>query len=79
MKDPLQAQADIYEMTERVYLKVQAEGFGVGDWSDRESWFNDLGTAAGDQAKAMILDDHYQPKPAYYGLLNTLKQHVGLA
>ena len=73
--DPLRAQADIYRDLLEAYLEVGAE-FGIWAPADPYSWFNTTGHP---DTKALLLDDNFQPKPAYFAVRDVLKKKAGLA
>ena len=68
----LQAQAKVYQDVLEAYLAVGAQ-FGLGGISDKISWYNQVGQP---DTKAMILDTSWQPKPAYFALMEALKNHL---
>ncbi|MHB8574516.1 MAG: endo-1,4-beta-xylanase [Dehalococcoidia bacterium] len=72
--DPLAAQAQVYADTLRAYLDVGAE-FGIGGLSDATGWLANVGHP---ETRAMIFDEQFQPKPAYYALVDVLRQAAGL-
>jgi endo-1,4-beta-xylanase len=72
VSDPFRAQAQIYRDTIDTYLDVGAS-FGLGDIGDFGSWHKDVGHP---EAKAMVLDDDMQPKPAYYALTKAMSNRI---
>lgn len=67
-----QAQAKIYRDLLEAYLTVGNQ-FGLGGFSDAVSWLTAIGHP---EAEAMIFDKDYQPKSAYWALLEVLKKHA---
>jgi endo-1,4-beta-xylanase len=67
-----EAQARVY----RDFLEAYAEAggnFGIGGLTDSAGWFTAVGHP---QTKAMIFDDAGSPKPAYYAMLDALKNRL---
>ena len=79
VQDVERAQADIYAMTQRVYLDMNTQGFGVGGWGDNESWYLDLSNInPNDPPNAMICDVNDQPKPSYRALVHDARIRLNL-
>jgi endo-1,4-beta-xylanase len=72
--DPLQAQADLYRDLLEAYLEVGGE-FGIWSPADPYSWLKAIGRP---DTKALLLDDDFQPKPAYFVVRDVLKKRAGL-
>ncbi len=72
MAQRLQAQAQVYRSMLTACLTVKAcEAFVMWGFTDRYSW---IPAATGHADAPLIFDTQYRPKPAYYALLQILKQ-----
>jgi endo-1,4-beta-xylanase len=72
LDDKFLAQAKIYKDTFDVYAQT-GSGFGYYGVFDGDSWFKALGIDDIDAAP-LILGDNFAPKPAYYAILDGLKE-----
>jgi len=70
--DKLLAQAKIYKDTFDVYAQT-GSAFGYYGVYDSDSWFKVFGLSDIDAAP-LILDENFTPKPAYYAILDVLKE-----
>jgi endo-1,4-beta-xylanase len=70
--DKLLAQAKIYKDTFDVYSQT-GSGFGYFGVFDGDSWYKDLGVSDIDAAP-LILDENFNPKPAYFAILDVMKE-----
>jgi endo-1,4-beta-xylanase len=68
----LLAQAKVYKDTFDVYTQT-GSGFGYYGVFDGDSWYKALGVDDNDAAP-LILDENFEPKPAYYAILDVLKE-----
>jgi len=70
--DKLLAQAKIYKDTFDVYAQT-GSAFGYFGVYDGDSWFKVFGLSDIDAAP-LILDEDFTPKPAYYAILEVMKE-----
>jgi len=70
--DKLLAQAKTYKDTFDVYTQT-GSGFGYFGVFDGDSWYKDLGVSDIDAAP-LILDENFNPKPAYFAILDSMKE-----
>lgn len=68
--DKFLAQAKIYKDTFDIYTQTES-GFGYYGVFDGDSWYKALGV---NDAAPLILDENFNPKPAYYAILDILKE-----
>jgi endo-1,4-beta-xylanase len=72
--NPLDLQAMVYRDMLEACLEVGAD-FALGGQSDTYSWLAAVGHP---ETKAMTFNENNQPKPAYYALVDTLRQAASL-
>ncbi len=64
-------QAEIYSTILQAYLAAGGRNFSVFGFSDKYSWYKDQGKPL---AEATPFDVSFRPKPAYYAMVDVLKQ-----
>jgi endo-1,4-beta-xylanase len=69
--DKLIAQAELYRDLLEAQLETGCTVFWLGAESDDFSWFADIGR---DSARVALFDEQGKPKPAYFAVLDVLKQ-----
>lgn len=62
-----------YEMMRACIEATDCHSFAMLGITDRETWYNYLGPSAAN-ARPLMFDKNYQPKPAFYSLRNALLQ-----
>jgi len=70
--DKLLAQAKIYKDSFNVYAQTDS-AFGYYGVYDGDSWYKSMGVSDSDAAP-LILDENFNPKPAYSAILDVMKE-----
>ena len=77
----LQQQANDYsQLMDTCLNNSNCTAFVTWGLSDKASWLRTtiLGSYSNPTVEPLLFDDDYQPKPAYYAVLDTLAQHAGI-
>jgi len=71
-KDKDQIEGNIYYEMMRACIESKAcHSFAFLGITDKETWYNYLGIP---NARPLLFDENYQPKPAFYSLRGALQQ-----
>jgi GH35 family endo-1,4-beta-xylanase len=73
VKDKQKAQAQVYKGFLQAHFALGHKEIGFGGISDNTEWYRYSGRGP---ANSMILDDRYQPKQAYYAVLQVLLEQL---
>lgn len=82
LADKYAVQAQVFrDALEALLESGVGTGFTTWDFVDPESWLflPDVVKERGPAQAPLLFDDNYQPKPAYFALLDVLKQRAGLS
>lgn len=73
VKDAIEA-GIYYDMMRACIASQVCHSFSELGITDKETWYNYMGPSSAD-ARPLMFDRNYQPKPAFYALRNALAQH----
>jgi len=66
-----------HDVTAACLADSNCKGMTIWDLSDKDTWLANKKRNAIPDAKPDLFDEAHQKKPAYYGVLEALKERVG--